>query len=67
MKQNKRTFYRMITPPSFADTNYTTLGKAIKARRDLVKNVNDQYKDYWSNIAARTKIVKVTEITEDIC
>lgn len=67
MKQNKRTFYRMIMPSTFGSADYSTLGQAIKGKRDLNKNVGEQYKDYWSAIAARTKIVKVTEITEDIC
>ena len=65
--KTKRTFYRVITPSSFSDLNANTLVEAQKILNDFGKvRETSEYYQYWQDQRAACRIVKVTEIEEDI-
>jgi hypothetical protein len=65
-KSNQRTFYRLLTPSSFADLDYNTLDEAKSKLIEFGGTPGSEYYDYWQEKMKECKIVKVTETIEDI-
>lgn len=62
-----RIYYRVVTPSTFSDLNYSTLEEAQKALDEFgtVKE-NSEYFQYWQEQKAKCYIAKVTETLEKI-
>lgn len=63
-----RIFYRVITPSSFSNIDTGSLEEAIEAVKDFGDCPNGSFENkvYWRQQSELCKIVKVTEITEEI-
>jgi hypothetical protein len=62
----ERVFYKVVTPDPFSNFNCNSLEEA-KAKLSEFKSLpeNDHH-EYWERVRKGCKIVKVTEITEDV-
>ncbi len=65
---NTRIFYRIVTPSTFSNLHADTLEDAQKKLSDWGEcpNGTPENKEYWKKQQALCKIVKVTEITEEL-
>ena len=61
-----RTFFRVIAPDHYANTDCETLEKAQKVVNHYRENNSPEYAEYWNSIADKCRIVKITEITEEL-
>lgn len=63
-----KTFYRVIKPGSFSSANFSTLDQAKKEyqRFGECPRGSEKSKHYWKEQQGLCKIVKVTEITEEV-
>lgn len=63
----KKVFYRLITPGTFADRNCVTLEDAQERLIEFGSTPeNVEHYQYWQDQMRKCKIVKVTEIIEDV-
>ncbi len=63
----KRTFFRVIKPDTFANSDHKTLDEA---KKNLIAfgsvSENSEHFQYWQDKKKQCKIVKVTEIIEEV-
>jgi hypothetical protein len=60
-------YYRVITPDCFSDFNAKDLDEAKKKLKDFGSTPeNKEHYQYWQEKMKQCKIVKVTEITEEV-
>jgi len=63
----KREFYRIVTPGTFSNENFETLEEAKSGLLDFGSTPeNKEYYQYWQERMKQCKIVKVTEIVEEV-
>ena len=62
----KKVFYRIITPPSFSNLELPKLEKAEDRLREFGCSASKEHKKYWEQQRELCKIVKVTEIIEEV-
>jgi len=65
-RPTERVFYRLITPSTFANLDFITLEMAQSGKVDFGSTPDNRYYQYWQDRMKECKIVKVTEITEEI-
>ena len=62
-----RVFYRLLTPTTFANLDFSTLEEAEQGLIEFGNVQKDsEYYNYWQEKKKQCKIVKVTEITEHL-
>ena len=63
----ERVFYRLIKPSTFANLDFNTLDEAKNKLIEFGSTPeNKEYYQYWQEKMKQCKIVKVTEIIEEI-
>lgn len=62
----KKVFYRIITPQGFSNLEYPTLEKAEDRLQEFGCSPSKEHKKYWEQQRDLCKIVKVTEIMEEV-
>ena len=62
----KRTFYRLLTPGTFSNIDCVTLDEAKQKKIEFGSTAKNIYYPYWQDKMRQCKIVKVTEIVEDV-
>lgn len=62
----ERIFYRVITPCAFSNLEFDTLDDAIHMKKLFSDTDSVEYKEYWKTQGDSCKIVKVTEIIEEL-
>ena len=66
-KRGKQQFYRIITPNYFSDLDAKDLDDAKKKLKDFGSTPeNKEYYEYCQERMSQCRIVKVTEIVEDV-
>lgn len=64
---SKQEFYRVITPTYFSDLDAKDLDDAKKKLKDFGSTPeNKEHYQYWQEKKKQCKIVKVTEILEEV-
>jgi hypothetical protein len=61
-----KVFYRVIKPSTFADRDFETLEEASQYLIECGEVYDSLYYEYWQEHKKQCKIVKVTEITEEL-
>ena len=64
--ENKREFYRVITPDSFINIDRDTIEEARAELKHFGSHPQNEHYEYWQNKMKQCKLVKVTEFIEPI-
>lgn len=62
----KKEFYRIITPSTFSNLNFKTLEEAKEGLLEFGSEPSNEYYANWQKRMKQCKIVKVTEIVEEV-
>lgn len=61
-----KVFYRVIKPSTFANRDFETLEDASQYLIEIGEVYDSLHYEYWQEHKKQCKIVKVTEITEEL-
>ena len=66
----EKVYYRVIhtgdSKGHLSDLNFTTYDEALSKLDSFNSGCSEEYQDYWDKVRSEAKVVKVTELVEEI-